>query len=144
MLEVRLAVEQSVAVPRKENVMKFTSGRMMRVFGLAVTFLGTFSLCLLTAQPADNPVNVTLSEYKIDMPSSVPAGPTTFHVTNSGTKKHTFKIEGNGIEEKLKSSLKEKESGTLQVDLKPGTYKVTCPIIGHTHKGMSMELKVTQ
>jgi uncharacterized cupredoxin-like copper-binding protein len=144
MLEVRLAVEQSVAVPRKENVMKFTSARMMRVFGLAVTFLGTFSLCLLAAQPADNPVNVTLSEYKIDMPNSIPAGPTTFHVTNSGTKKHTFKIEGNGIEEKLKSSLKEKESGTLQVDLKPGTYKVTCPIIGHTHKGMSMELKVTQ
>jgi plastocyanin len=134
----------SICHLRKENVMKFTSDRMMRVFGLAMAFLATFSLGLLAAPPADNPVNVTLSEYKIDMPSSLPAGPTTFHITNSGSKKHTFRIEGNGIEEKLKSSLKEKESGTLQLDLKPGTYKVTCPVIGHTHKGMSMELKVTQ
>ena len=116
----------------------------MRVFGLAMAFLAMSSLGLFAPPPPDNPVNVTLSEYKIDMPSSLPAGPTTFHITNSASKKHTLKIEGNGIEEKLKSSLKEKESGTLQVDLKPGTYKVTCPVMGHTHKGMSMELKVTQ
>jgi uncharacterized cupredoxin-like copper-binding protein len=128
----------------KEKIMKPTSNIVIRVIGLALAFLMTFGLSIMAAPPGDNTVNVTLSEYKIDMPSSLPAGPTTFNVTNAGSKKHTFKIEGNGIEEKLKSSLNEKESGALHVDLKPGTYKVTCPAMGHTHKGMTMELKVTQ
>ena len=124
--------------------MKSRSDSLIGVVVLAMAFLATLSIGVMAAPAADNPVNVTLSEYKIDMPSSLPAGPTTFNVTNAGNKTHTFKIEGNGIDEKLKSSLKEKESGTLHVDLKPGTYKVTCPVMGHTHKGMTMELKVIQ
>jgi uncharacterized cupredoxin-like copper-binding protein len=94
------------------------------------------------AMAPENTVEVTLSEYKIEMPSNLPAGVTVFKVMNSGSKKHDFKIEGNGIEKKLKSSLKKGESGTMQVDLKPGTYKVTCPVMGHTDKGMSLELNV--
>ena len=121
--------------------MRLHSRKMVAILP-TVLFLASLILIVPAMQAADNTVNVTLSEYKIDMPSSLPAGPTTFNVTNSGSKKHTFKIEGNGIEEKLKDSLKERESGTLKVDLKPGTYKVTCPVMGHTHKGMSMELKV--
>jgi uncharacterized cupredoxin-like copper-binding protein len=62
------------------------------------------------------------------MPTTLAAGPTTFKVTNTGNKKHDFRIEGNGIKEKLKSNLKQGESGTLQVDLKPGKYKVYCPV----------------
>ena len=122
--------------------MKPRSDSLIGIIGLALALLLALSIGVSAAAPADNAVNVTLSEYKIDMPGSLPAGPTTFNITNTGSKTHTFKIEGNGIEEKLKSSLKEKESGTLHVDLKPGTYKVTCPVMGHTHKGMQLELKV--
>ena len=103
--------------------------------------LPAFHVTLLAAP--DNTVNVSLSEYKIDMPATVPAGPTIFKVSNVGEKTHTFKIEGNGLEEKLKENLKKGTSGTMQVDLKPGTYKVTCPVMGHNHKGMALDLTVT-
>jgi uncharacterized cupredoxin-like copper-binding protein len=38
--------------------------------------------------------------------------------------------------------LKKGESGSFQVNLKPGTYKVYCPVIGHKWHGMSLDLTV--
>jgi uncharacterized cupredoxin-like copper-binding protein len=111
---------------------------------VVLSFLVALGFRAMASPPAENTVDVALSEYKIEMPSNLPAGPTVFKVMNAGSKKHDFKIEGKAIEEKLKSSLKQGESGMMQIDLKPGTYKVTCPVLGHTHKGMSMELTVTQ
>src|SRR5207237_7043092 len=46
-------------------------------------------------------IEVKLSEYKIDMPKTVPAGSTTFEVTNIGQELHNFEIEGNGIEKRV-------------------------------------------
>jgi uncharacterized cupredoxin-like copper-binding protein len=91
---------------------------------------------------AKGSVDVTLTEYKIEMPTSVSAGARTFKVTNTGEETHGFEIEGNGIEKALKPRLKKGESGSLQVDLKPGTYKVYCPVIGHKRRGMSLDLTV--
>jgi uncharacterized cupredoxin-like copper-binding protein len=91
---------------------------------------------------AKGSVEVTLTEYKIEMPASVSAGPTTFKVTNTGKDTHGFEIEGNGIEKALKPRLKKGESGSLQVDLKPGTYEVYCPVLGHKRRGMSLNLTV--
>jgi uncharacterized cupredoxin-like copper-binding protein len=87
-------------------------------------------------------VKVTLTEYKIEMPASVSAGVTTFKVTNTGKEAHGFEIEGNGIEKALKPRLKKGESGSLQVDLKPGTYEVYCPVLGHKRRGMTLNLTV--
>ena len=87
-------------------------------------------------------VEVKLTEYKIEMPASVSAGATTFTVTNTGKETHGFEIEGNGIEKALKPRLKKGGSGSLQVDLKPGTYKVYCPVLGHKGRGMSLDLTV--
>jgi uncharacterized cupredoxin-like copper-binding protein len=87
-------------------------------------------------------VEVKLTEYKIDMPASIDAGTTTFKVTNAGEETHGFEIEGNAIEKALKPRLKKGESGSLQVDLKPGTYKAYCPVYGHKAKGMSVDLTV--
>src|SRR3984885_1572999 len=86
-----------------------------------------------TAVPdsAKGSVEVKLTEYKIEMPASVTAGATTFTVTNTGEETHGFEIEGNGIEKALKPRWNKGENGSLQVDLKPGTYKVYCPVIGH-------------
>ena len=94
------------------------------------------------ADSAKGSVDVKLTEYKIEMPASVSAGATTFKVTNTGKEAHGFEIEGNGIEKALKPRLKKGESGSLQVDLKPGTYEVYCPVLGHKRRGMSLNLTV--
>ena len=91
---------------------------------------------------AKGSVEVELTEYKIEMPASVSAGATTFKVTNTGEETHGFEIEGNGIEIALKPRLKKGESGSLQVDLKSGSYKVYCPVFGHKMRGMSLDLTV--
>jgi uncharacterized cupredoxin-like copper-binding protein len=91
---------------------------------------------------AKGPVEVKLTEYKIEMPTLMGTGTTTFNVTNTGSETHGFEIEGNGIEKALKPKLKKGEHGSLQVDLKPGTYKVYCPVIGHKWHGMSLDLTV--
>ena len=91
---------------------------------------------------AQGSVEVKLTEYKIEMPASVGAGVTTFKVTNAGEETHGFEIEGNGIEKALKPRLKKGGSSSLQVDLKPGTYKVYCPVHGHKTRGMSLDLAV--
>ena len=38
-------------------------------------------------------VAVSLMEFAIDMPSELPAGPTTFEITNDGTIEHNFEVE---------------------------------------------------
>jgi len=103
----------------------------------------TGGLCAAAPEETGNAVNVTLSEYKIEMPQTLRAGLTTFTVTNTGTKKHTLEIKGHGVDEKLKSVLKEGESGTMQVELKPGVYRFSCPVGDHEDKGMTLNVKVT-
>ena len=86
-------------------------------------------------------IEVNLSEYKIDMPKTVPAGSTTFKVTNTGKELHKFEIEGNGIEKRV-GELNPGETKTLLVELKPGKYEVYCPVPGHKSHGMSLDLTV--
>ena len=88
-------------------------------------------------------VAVSLTEFMIDMPAELPAGPTTFTITNDGTIEHNFEVEGQGIEEELPQNLAPGASGTLEVDLQPGTYEVYCPVGNHADQGMVVELTVT-
>jgi uncharacterized cupredoxin-like copper-binding protein len=87
-------------------------------------------------------VEVTLTEHKINMPKSLEAGKTAFVVTNNGKGKHNFEIEGQGIEKKFMMSLGPNDTKTLHVDLKPGTYKVYCPVGEHAAEGMKLDLTV--
>ena len=93
-------------------------------------------------------MTVNLTEWKIEMPTSLQAGATTFKITNSGKETHNLKIQGQGLEKALSKNLKPGESGELQVDLKPGTYKVYCPVgagpTSHDSKGMAFQLVVTE
>ncbi len=93
-------------------------------------------------QKVPAPVEVRLTEYAIGMPHTLPAGPTTFLLHNEGKKNHRFKIEG-GIEELQSPSVKPHETGTLEVTLQPGEYKIYCPLGSHAIKGMTMTLTVT-
>jgi uncharacterized cupredoxin-like copper-binding protein len=88
-------------------------------------------------------VNVTLSDFKIDMPPSIPAGPTNFVVRNNGNSAHNFKIEGGSMNEQLPADLMSGEVRTLHVDMAPGTYTIYCPVRDHKDKGMKMQLTVT-
>lgn len=92
-------------------------------------------------------VAVTLTDFKINMPSSLAAGQTRFNIANKGTKKHNFEIEGSagdakGKEDKLLVNLDPGDSTHLDVDLKPGTYTVYCPVGDHEKRGMTMSLTV--
>lgn len=88
-------------------------------------------------------VPVTLTEYRIDMPATLPAGLTRFTITNSGKAGHNFEIEGQGIEQELPSVLTPSQTASLEVDLVPGTYRVYCPVRDHaTRHGMTRQLTV--
>ncbi len=88
-------------------------------------------------------VEVHLSEYAIQMPETLAAGPTTFVVHNDGGKTHSFKIEGPGTDEILSKPVPPQATENLTVTLKPGDYKVYCPIGSHEAKGMTRKLTVT-
>lgn len=92
----------------------------------------------------EDAVEVSLTEFAIEMPTELPAGPTTFEITNVGTGEHNFEVEGQGIEEELPQNLAPGTSGTLTVDLAPGTYEVYCPVGNHEDMGMRLELTVTE
>jgi plastocyanin len=88
-------------------------------------------------------VPVSLMEFAIDMPTTLPAGPVTFAVTNDGTITHSFEIENESIEEELETPLEPGQTGMLTVDLAPGTYEVYCPIGNHADNGMRTEVTVS-
>jgi uncharacterized cupredoxin-like copper-binding protein len=87
---------------------------------------------------------VSLTEYQIQMPTSLSAGSQTFSVTNNGTVGHNFEVEGQGIEERFETDLSAGESQTMQLDLEPGTYEVYCPVGNHREQGMEIQLTVAQ
>lgn len=96
-----------------------------------------------TPAPGANVVQVKESEYKIDMPTSLPAGSITFHVTNAGTTQHSLEIQGQGVDVKLDNPLNPGDSKDWTVNLAAGSYKVFCPIDGHKDLGMQVDLMVT-
>jgi uncharacterized cupredoxin-like copper-binding protein len=96
----------------------------------------------VTAAANGHRVNVTMTEYHFTIPASASAGKTTFVIKNVGRKEHTFAIKGQGVDQKLPTNLKSGETRTLIVDLKPGTYTITCPVDFHTMRGMKTTLTV--
>jgi uncharacterized cupredoxin-like copper-binding protein len=89
-------------------------------------------------------VRVTLADFDIDMPDTLPAGRTTFTVDNRGEKPHGFKIEGKGIVMGLEGDLQPGEAGELTVDLYPGVYSAFCPLEDHEERGMFIDFRVIQ
>ena len=88
-------------------------------------------------------VQVKLDEYRIHMPTTIPAGHTIFQVANTGKHEHNIRITGHGVDAALSHDLKPGESEDLTIDLKPGTYKVDCPVGPHASLGMRLNLTVT-
>jgi len=117
----------------------------MRQIPLALVLAG--SLVAAMRARHDDPVTVTatLSEWTIRLSSAtVPAGPVTFSITNSGSIPHGFEVEGNGIEQET-PLIQPGASAALTLTLKSGTYEIYCPVGESSHKklGMDTHLKVT-
>lgn len=118
---------------------------------------------------AGSTVAVTAEEYKFDVESSLPAGPTTIEFTNAGKKPHELLLFSFNGDETLDDVLKlpEKEAmkvvtvvgGTfakpgedakepLEADLAPGRYAMICTVSDgkgkppHFVMGMANEITV--
>ena len=89
-------------------------------------------------------VEVLLDEYKIHMPTTIPAGHVVFQIRNTGKHEHSIEITGQGVQAALPTNLKPGETTELSIDIKPGIYKVDCPVGPHSALGMRLELTVTQ
>jgi hypothetical protein len=72
-------------------------------------------------------VTVIMTDDHITMPRDLRAGRTGFVVRNEGKARHNFKIEGQGIEKEFMAGVAPADSKTLDVDLKPGNYRIFVP-----------------
>jgi len=115
---------------------------LSKIASLAFALALTTSLRAAEADADAHRVEVRLIEHQIEMPKEIAAGKTAFVITNGGQKEHSFAIEGSGVNEKLRGTLDGGESKTLQVDLKPGKYRVYCPVGEHAMRGMERNLVV--
>jgi plastocyanin len=89
-------------------------------------------------------VKVSLNEFEIRMPDEIPAGETTFAITNTGSLAHSFAISGGDVEASLDAPLAPGASATLTVDLPVGEYEVICPVANHAELGMTTTLTVVE
>lgn len=81
-------------------------------------------------------INVEVKDFSFSLePSGAKAGTITFIVQNNGSMHHDFAIRGNSVERKT-PMIEPGESGTLTVELEPGTYTYVCTIPGHEQLGM--------
>jgi plastocyanin len=88
-------------------------------------------------------VDVSLTEFAIDMPETLSAGKVRFNVTNNGTVPHSFVVEGEGTNKRLANNVPPGSSAKLNADLKPGTYTVYCPVGEGAHRAKGMEVTLT-
>jgi hypothetical protein len=120
------------------------SQRLITAVGITLT---TLSVSVVRAQaperwvgPPATPVIVTLTDGVIEIPSALPVGLLLFQVTNAGNEAHNFEIGGEDIETKFARDLGPGETRALRVYLEPGTYSIYCPIEGHRHPVMGVDV----
>ncbi|HEX7154857.1 MAG TPA: sulfocyanin-like copper-binding protein [Thermoanaerobaculia bacterium] len=85
--------------------------------------------------------DVQLLEYQIRIPQTLAAGKQKFAIENAGREQHAFEIEGNGVHTST-NVLGRGDRTSMEVDLKPGTYTIYCPVKGHKEKGMTTTVTV--
>ena len=74
---------------------------------------------------------------------TVKSGEVTFTLTNDGQTVHSLEIEDvDGSDAEIEGDVAPGESGTLKVNLKPGTYEFYCPVGNHKEMGMEGEITV--
>jgi iron uptake system EfeUOB component EfeO/EfeM len=87
-------------------------------------------------------VTVTITDGGVQMPASLRPGKTAFIVKNTGKQKHNFEIEGEHLDKSFWFAIAPKDSKTMQVDLKPGSYDAHCSVADHANKEAKVKLVV--
>ena len=87
-------------------------------------------------------VNVTITDRGVQMPASLRPGKTAFVVKNSGKQKHNFEIQGEHLDKSFWFNIAPKESKTMQVNLKAGSYEAQCSVEEHANKEARVKLVV--
>jgi len=92
--------------------------------------------------PPKATIRMGLKDFKL-VPDEVvgKAGTITFHLVNEGRYTHDFRVEGEGVDEKAPKVGQGRERD-WKIDLKPGTYRISCPISNHAKRGMTGTLVV--
>jgi uncharacterized cupredoxin-like copper-binding protein len=90
-------------------------------------------------------VDVSLTNFEIDMPTELAAGSVRFNIVNNGAAPHSFVLEGEGVRKTLANTLQPGETARLNADLAPGTYTIFCPVGegAHREQGMELQLRVS-
>jgi len=99
------------------------------------------ALVALPSLAAAQAVTVTLTEWKLSLRDTVRAGPLTFRLNNTGVVAHAFHVKGEGVDRSSRE-VGPKQTGTLTLTLKPGTYDVYCPMAEETHMKAGMARKL--
>lgn len=87
-------------------------------------------------------VRVTVTDDGVRMSKSLRAGKTAFIVANTGKQKHNFEIEGENLDKSFWFAIAPKDSKTMQVNLKPGTYEAHCSVDEHAGKEARVKVAV--
>src|SRR5687767_3747569 len=87
-------------------------------------------------------VSVTLSEWKIGLTTdTVRAGQVTFRVNNTGQMSHSLYVLGDSVDKGTRD-IPARQTASLTVTLKPGTYELFCPMSEESHKKAGMARKL--
>lgn len=118
-----------------------------------------------SASPVSGPQQVSLSEWKVDVPTAIKAGKVTFTIKNAGSIEHELLVfnsdlDASGYPTAASGDIQEDGAGITKlsdgdnvaaggsqdriVDLsKPGKYLFVCNLPGHFPQGMSRSVIVT-
>lgn len=92
------------------------------------------------APAGDNAINAVEKDFAIALDkTTIKAGSITFNIKNNGASPHNIAIKELN---KASDNIDGGKSGSVAVDLKPGTYTVICNIPGHEQLGMKVTLTV--
>jgi uncharacterized cupredoxin-like copper-binding protein len=96
------------------------------------------------AEPGGGAVQVVEKEYALSLPggTTLKAGKSTFQAANQGKIQHDLALEGGGAKEVKTPLIDPGKDAKLEVDLKPGKYKLYCTVPGHEQLGMKTVVTV--
>jgi uncharacterized cupredoxin-like copper-binding protein len=73
---------------------------------------------------------------------AIPPGPAVLTIENRGSEVHNLFVEGPGVSSAAGDTIPEGKSATLDVNFKPGTYMLYCPVANHREKGEQVTVTI--
>src|SRR5688572_16008684 len=114
----------------------------MKQLHVSMLLAATIAVTGVACGGSANVVDVRLTDTGIEMPRSLEVGATEFRITNAGTRDHSMKIAGSGIEVES-VELPPGERGSLELTLPEGAgFNVFCAVGDHTAKEEGVIVRV--